>query len=76
MTNKSAAIMSISSIAISGSAFSETDTCTAQLGPNSSCTITVVSSPTAAASVSGVLTIQDSDPSSPQIVNLTGSGEK
>jgi hypothetical protein len=46
----------------------------ASLNPQSQCLIFVVFSPTATGVRSGTLTITDSDPSSPQIVTLTGIG--
>jgi hypothetical protein len=48
--------------------------CGSLLNPQSQCVISVAFSPTAAGVRSGTLTITDSDPSSPQIVTLTGNG--
>ncbi len=61
-----------------GTEFTETDNCTATLAANSSCTINVGFTPTAVGSGShtGEMSIADSDPSTPQVVMLTGTAVK
>lgn len=49
--------------------------CTTTLSPGANCNIYVVYKPTAVGTQTGTLTINDSDPSSPQIVSLTGTGQ-
>jgi hypothetical protein len=50
-------------------------TCKTTLASNSSCTISVTFTPTVTGTVTGTLTIRDSANNSPQIVNLTGTGD-
>lgn len=50
-------------------------TCGTTLASHSSCTISVVFTPTVIGEVTGTLTIKDSANNSPQIVNLTGTGD-
>ncbi len=53
--------------------FTETNTCGLSLAANKSCTISVTFSPHSLQSYTGPLTINDGDPSSPQVVALTGT---
>jgi phospholipase C len=78
LTNYNPAALTISSITTSGD-FAQMNDCGGSLQPylNGSppdCTINVTFSPTAAGPEAGTLTITDSDPSSPQVVQLSGSG--
>ena len=50
-------------------------TCGTTLASKSSCTISVVFTPTVTGTVTGTLTIKDSANNSPQIVSLTGTGD-
>jgi FlaG/FlaF family flagellin (archaellin) len=71
-------VLSISGITITGpnpGDFSETTTCGATLGVNGSCTIAVRFVPTAIGSRAATLNVGDSDPTSPELVNLTGTGQ-
>jgi hypothetical protein len=67
-------------VAMNGFSFSGPDyaisstTCGSSLAAQSSCTVSVVEQPTVAGALSESLSINDSDPSSPQIVALTGAG--
>jgi hypothetical protein len=72
-TNVGTAPITFSSILASG-AFSETDNCTAPIQPGTNCTINVVFTPATAGATTGALTLNDSAPGSPQIVQLTGTG--
>ncbi len=66
----------ISSIAITGanaSDFTQTTNCGASLAVGANCTITVSFTPTASGIRKASLTIIDSAPGSPQVVNLTGN---
>ena len=79
LSNYNLASMSISSIATSGD-FSQTHTCGTSLAayvPGKSvpaCSIIVTFKPTAAGPRTGTLTVTDSDSSSPQTVQLSGTG--
>lgn len=78
LTNYRASTLAISGIRTSGP-FSQTNNCrgsVAGLGPDgpSDCIITVTFTPGAAGANSGTLTVTDSDPSSPQIASLSGTG--
>lgn len=78
--NYQPATMTISNIAIAGDDFSYTTDCGSELhAPRpgkgySTCTISVSFSPTTAGPRSGTLTVTDSDPTSPQVVSLSGIG--
>jgi hypothetical protein len=69
--------VSLTSIQISIPAdqpFQQENNCTASLGPNSSCSISVQFAPTVAGSQTGALTVSDSATDSPQTVKLSGTG--
>jgi len=80
MRNFSATKLTFSTIQITGSSeFTQTNTCAAGVGglKNESplnCTINVTFTPSSTGTRTATLTINDSDPSSPQIVTLTGVG--
>ncbi len=73
LTNYSSKVLSIQSIKATGD-FVAGGTCGKALGIGKNCTIDVTLTPTAAGPRTGTLTVTDSDPSSPQIANLTGNG--
>jgi hypothetical protein len=54
--------------------FSDSTTCGTSLAPGRSCRINVRFRPTSTGVLTGTLTITNSDPTSPQIVALTGTG--
>jgi phosphoesterase family protein/centrosomal CEP192-like protein/ASPM-SPD-2-Hydin domain-containing protein len=66
--------MSIKKIAITGSEFTKTTTCGNTVKAGERCTISVTFTPGATGLRSGTLKIQDSDVTSPQVVNLSGTG--
>jgi hypothetical protein len=71
-------VLSFSGITISGpnpGDFTVTTTCGATLGVNGSCTIAVRFVPTAIGSRAATLSVSDSDPTGPELVNLTGTGQ-
>ncbi|MHB8600371.1 MAG: N,N-dimethylformamidase beta subunit family domain-containing protein, partial [Ktedonobacteraceae bacterium] len=77
VTSSGTATLTISNIAISGtnaSDFAQTNTCTAPLAPEATCTINVTFTPGASGSRSGTVTITDNAPDSPQSAPLTGTG--
>ena len=53
--------------------FAETTTCAAPLAPGATCTITATFSPTATGVRKAIITLTDSAPGSPQVINLTGT---
>ena len=54
--------------------FSQTNTCGSTIPANTSCTVTVVFAPQSAATFTATLAVNDSDPTSPQSVSLSGTG--
>jgi phospholipase C len=74
LTNDGPNPLNISSILANGN-YSQTNNCGSSVGPGLSCTITVTFTPTETGVQYGSVTINDSDASSPQILNLTGSGK-
>jgi hypothetical protein len=72
-----ATTLNISSIATTGanaSDFSQTNTCGSSLPPQSSCTITVTFTPSAAWTRSAGILVTDNASGSPQVAGLSGSG--
>jgi hypothetical protein len=70
--------LTISGIAIIGTNpgdFSQTNNCGATLARNGSCTIAVRFKPTARGTRTATLRVDDSDPTSPELVTLTGTGQ-
>jgi hypothetical protein len=71
-------ILNIASIGLSASStnpgdFSQSSTCTAQLASGSSCTITVIFTPTALGTRTAVLVVTDNASGSPHQIALTGT---
>ena len=73
VTNWGTSSMNLGPFSTTGD-FSETSKCPKSLAAGASCMINVTLTPTATGTRTGTLTIDDSDPSSPQIVNLSGTG--
>jgi len=73
LSNAGTTAVALNSITTSGD-FTKANNCASSLAPGSSCAISVAFTPTAAGGRSGSLAISDSDPSSPQIVTLAGTG--
>jgi len=75
VTNISGVSVTISSIVASGD-FTQTNSCTSPLAPSPSaaCRLDVTFKPTAVGTRNGAITITDSAPGSPHIVQLTGVG--
>ncbi len=75
LTNGDATLTSLS-IALGGTDagdFAITTTCAAPLAPGATCTITATFTPTANGVRKATITLTDSAPGSPQIINLTGT---
>lgn len=73
LTNTGNAPLAISSIVVSGD-FSRSTTCGATLDPAASCTIDLTFTPTTTGARTGALTISDDATTSPQVINLNGTG--
>lgn len=73
LKNLSTSTLNISGIVASGD-YTQTNGCGNSLGAGAQCTISVTFSPTAAEVRYGSVTVIDSDGSSPQVLNLTGTG--
>lgn len=73
ITNIGNLAANVSTVAISGD-YSQTNTCVgAAISPNSTCNVQVTFKPTATGQRTGVLTITDNSPNSPETISLTGS---
>jgi phospholipase C len=66
--------LTINSIKLSGPDFSQNNTCGNRVKPGQNCTINVAFNPQSAGARTGTLTITDGDVTSPQVVQLTGTG--
>jgi hypothetical protein len=74
LTNPGTIPLQISSVQVSGAAFSETNNCGISVDAQGICVINVSFSPTATGNATGTLTIADSAAGSPHTVALTGKG--
>jgi beta-propeller repeat-containing protein len=78
LLNSLTAPLTISSVTVSGSAFSLSSsvqtTCTGTLAPGAGCSVYVRFQPTIYGAQTGTLTITDSGPGSPRRIGLNGSG--
>ena len=74
ITNNGTATMTLGARTVTGDFVLSTTTCKATLAPAAACKVNVQFKPTAAGPRTGVLTINDSDVTSPQLVNLNGGG--
>jgi phospholipase C len=72
-SNRSTKALSISSIAATGD-FSETNNCPPKMAKGTSCKVNVTFSPTVTGPLTGSVIFTDSDSTSPQVTNLTGTG--
>lgn len=76
VTNKGNSL-AIQTISISGpntGDFAETNNCGSPLGAGASCSISITFAPSAGGSRTASLAVYDGDPTSPQVVSLTGTG--
>ena len=74
MTNYGTTPLTISSIIPTAQQFTESDNCNGYLAPGYSCTLSIVYTPNAPVYQTGTVVISDSDPDSPQIINVNGTG--
>ncbi len=75
LTNEMSVALTGINVAISGSGFSQTNTCGTAIAAGANCSITVKFAPTANGKSTGSVTITDSASNSPQTISLTGVGE-
>ena len=75
MTNPGGAAVTFTGMPISGD-FAQTNTCGASLAAQNSCTISVTFKPTAAGKRTGNLPLHDNASNSPQVVALSGKGNR
>jgi parallel beta-helix repeat protein len=73
VTNDSAAVVTVSSVVVSGAYYSDSNFCTYSLSPGANCLIYVHFNPGAAGTWTGSLTVTDSASNSPQTATMTGS---
>jgi hypothetical protein len=73
LNNSGSAILRVSGVTITGD-FSQTNTCTAPVDPGTSCSISVVFTPTQRGARTGAVTITDNSPSGTQSISLAGTG--
>jgi len=72
--NTGNAALSITGIAASGDFSISTQTCSGSLNPSANCYVSVVFSPSATGTRTGVLTFSDNDAGGQQLVGLSGTG--
>lgn len=73
LTNNGTGTITISNVVPTGD-FTASNGCGRSIGSEAECSITVTFRPTAGGVRTGTLTLTDSDPSSPQVISLTGIG--
>ncbi len=73
LTNSGQAALTIASVGASGD-FAQTNTCGTSLAAGANCNITVTFTPTATGTRTGIVTLTDNGPGSPQTIALTGVG--
>jgi hypothetical protein len=74
LTNGGQAILTISSIAVNNSDFSQTNTCGGSLAAGASCSITLTFKPTQPVAESATLSVTDNASNSPQTLTVNGTG--
>jgi hypothetical protein len=74
LTNEMSVPLTGINVAVSGAAFSQTNTCGVSLAAGAQCTVTATFAPTASGTQSGTVSITDSAANSPQTITLQGSG--
>jgi hypothetical protein len=72
LTNTGSSPLNVTSVTVTAG-FAQTNTCSAPIAGNGTCTISVTFTPSGAASTTGTLTIQSNASNSPNVVTLAGS---
>jgi hypothetical protein len=75
LTNTGNSRLTISDITVSGIDFTETNTCPSTLAAGAECTIEVTFKPAINEARFGTVIISDSDPGSPHMLLLSGTGQ-
>jgi hypothetical protein len=75
LTNQMSVALTGITVAISGTGYTQTNTCGTSIAAGGTCTITVTFAPTVSGAAPGSVTITDSASNSPQSITLTGTGE-
>lgn len=75
MTNPGDAVVTFAAMLTSGD-FAQTNTCGATLTAQNSCTISVTFKPTAAGKRRGDLPLHDNAKNNPQVITLSGKGNR
>jgi hypothetical protein len=73
LTNVGSSSLDVTSLQVNGS-FGQTNNCGTSVKPGGTCNISVTFSPHLTGPLSGNLTIEDSDETSPQVTSLSGTG--
>jgi len=74
LTNHGSKTLTFGSLTTAGD-FAQTNTCSGGIGFNTKCTISVTFTPTQKGTRNGTLTLVDNDGNSPQVINLSGTGD-
>jgi hypothetical protein len=74
ITNIGSSYVGISSIVSSSNSFLQSNNCAAGLNAGKTCTVTVTFTPLGTGSLTGTITVTDNDVTSPQTVNVSGTG--
>jgi len=74
LTNHGSRVLTFGGVSTAGD-FAQTNNCTTGVGTNAKCTISVTFTPTLTGTRTGTLTLVDNDGNSPQVLNLTGTGD-
>ena len=75
LTNGGSAALQVSDILTSGIDFAETNTCDGNLAAGAICSIAVTCTPAISGPRLGTISIMTSDPSSPRLIALSGTGQ-
>lgn len=75
LTNNQTVALTNINFAVTGTSFSQTNTCGTSIAAGAQCTITVTFSPKTTGALTGTVTITDSASNSPQTISLKGSGQ-
>jgi hypothetical protein len=74
LTNHQLVALTNINVAVTGTSFSQTNTCGTSIAAAAQCTISITFSPTVSGLQTGTVTITDSASNSPQTISLRGSG--
>ena len=73
LTNSGTAALAISSVSVRGP-FAQSNTCGKSLAPAATCNFSITFTPTAKGNANGLITLNDSASSNPQVIALSGAG--